>query len=63
MTSLFIHAALGILTVVIFFAYNRYLYTRDWQGSGVTWLEGLYYVLAIGSVCIGWYFNVTYVKT
>ena len=63
MTSLFIHAALGILTVVIFFAYNRYLYTRDWQGSGVTGLEGLYYVLAIGSVCVGWYFNVTYVKT
>jgi hypothetical protein len=63
MTSLVIHAALGVLTVVIFYAYNRYLYRRDWQGSGVTWLEGLYYALAIGSVCIGWYFNVTYVKT
>jgi hypothetical protein len=63
MTSLLIHAALGVLTVVVFFRYNRYLYARDWQGSGVTWLEGLYYVLAIGSVCTGWYFNVTYVKT
>jgi hypothetical protein len=63
MTSLLIHAALGVLTVVVFFRYNRYLYARAWQGSGVTWLEGLYYVLAIGSVCTGWYFNVTYVKT
>jgi uncharacterized protein DUF2834 len=63
MTSLVIHAALGALTVVVFYAYNRYLYRRDWQGSGVTFLEGLYYALAIGSVCVGWYFNVTYVKT
>ena len=63
MTSLVIHAALGVLTVVVFYGYNRYLYRRDWQGSGVTWLEGLYYALAIGSVCIGWYFNVTYVRT
>jgi hypothetical protein len=63
MTSLLIHAALGVLTVVVFSGYNRYLYRRDWQGSGVTLLEGLYYLLAIGSVCVGWYFNVTYVKT
>ena len=63
MTSLVIHAALGVLTVVIFLRYNQYLYRSDWPGSGVTWLEGLYYVLAVGSVCIGWYFNVTYVKT
>lgn len=62
MTSLLIHAALGVLTVVVFFHFNRYLYARDWEGSGVTWLEGLYYVLAIGSVCTGWYFNVNYVK-
>jgi len=63
MTSLLIHAALGVLTVIIFFRINRHLYGSDWPGSGVTPLEGLYYVLAIGSVCIGWYFNVTYVRT
>ena len=63
MTSLAIHAALGVLTVVIFFRVNRYLYTHGWQGSRVTWLEGLYYLLGVGSVCIGWYFNVTYVMT
>ena len=60
MTSLLIHAALGLLTVVIFFRVNRHLYAR---GSGVGALEALYYVLAIGSVCTGWYFNVTYVNT
>ena len=63
MTSLAIHAALGFLTVVIFFRTNRHLYAGDWQGSRVTALEGLYYLLAIVSVCIGWYFNVTYVMT
>jgi hypothetical protein len=63
MTSLLIHAALGALTVAFFFRFNRHLYAHDWPGSRVTWLEGLYYLLAIGSVGIGWYFNVTYVAT
>src|SRR5207237_168216 len=43
------------------FRLNRRLYRRDWRGSGVTPLEAAYYVLAIGSVCTGWYFNVRYV--
>ena len=63
MTSLVIHAALGVLTVAIFFRVNRHLYARDWPGSRVTGLESLYYALAIGSVCAGWYFNVRYVMT
>ena len=63
MTSLAIHAALGVLTVIIFFRVNSHLYTHDWPGSGVTPLEGVYYLLAVVSVCIGWYFNVTYVMT
>ena len=63
MTSLAIHAALGVLTAVIFFRVNRHLYARGWPGSGVTPLEGLYYLLAVGSVCIGWYFNAIYVMT
>jgi Terpene cyclase DEP1 len=61
MLSLLIHAALGALTVVIFFRVNDYLYRNDWQGSRTSFLEGLYYVVAIGSVCTGWYFNVHYV--
>lgn len=61
MLSLFVHAALGVLTVVVFFYVNAYLYRRDWTGSDPTFLEGLYYVFAVGSVCTGWYFNVHYV--
>jgi hypothetical protein len=60
MTSLLVHAALGALTVVLFFVVNRHLYRRDWAGSRVTLLEGVYYALALVSVCIGWYFNQKY---
>ena len=60
MTALLIHAALGALTIGVFFYVNAHLYRSDWVGSRVTFLEGLYYVLAIGSVCAGWVFNVRY---
>ena len=61
MTSLLVHAGLGLLTVVVFFRVNRHLYARGWRGAGVTWLEGVYYLLAVVSVCAGWWFNVHYV--
>jgi hypothetical protein len=61
MTSLLIHAALGALTVALFFVFNAPLYRRDWAGSRVCFLEGLYYLLAVGSVCAGWTFNQKYV--
>jgi hypothetical protein len=61
MTSLLVHAALGALTVAVFFRVNRHLYARRWPGSHVTALEALYYLLAVASVCTGWWFNVTYV--
>jgi len=61
MLSLLVHAALGALTIVVFLIFNARLYRRDWEGSRTTFLEGIYYVLAIGSVCTGWYFNVQYV--
>jgi len=61
MLSLLAHAALGALTIGVFFFFNARLYRRDWKGSRTTFLEGLYYVLAVGSVCTGWYFNVQYV--
>ena len=61
MTSLLIHAALGALMIGVFFYVNAHLYRNDWAGARVTFLEGLYYVLAVGSVCVGWYFNVQYV--
>ena len=61
MLSLLIHAALGALTIVVFFSVNAHLYRRDWTGSRATLVEGVYYVLAVLSVCVGWYFNVRYV--
>lgn len=61
MLSLLIHAALGALTIVLFFRFNAHLYRGNWPGSRVTPLEGLYYGLAVASVCAGWYFNVHYV--
>ena len=61
MLSLLIHAALGALTVALFYRFNAHLYRDDWSGSRVSLLEGLYYALAIVSVCTGWWFNVHYV--
>jgi hypothetical protein len=63
MTSLLIHAGLGALTVLAFFYVNAHLYKGDWPGSPPTWLEKTYYVAAVVSVCIGWFFNVRYVFT
>jgi len=62
MLSLLVHAALGVLTIVIFFRANAHLYRSDWLGARVTPLEALYYGLAVGSVCTGWFFNVRYVE-
>ena len=62
MLSLAIHAALGALTVGLFFHANAHLYRGCWQGSRATRLECLYYALAVASVCTGWYFNVRYVE-
>jgi hypothetical protein len=59
--SLLIHAALGALTVFLFLRFNAELYRGDWPGSRVTLLEGVYYGLAVVSVCVGWYFNIHYV--
>jgi Terpene cyclase DEP1 len=62
MTSLLIHAALGLFCAVLFFYFNSHLYRSGWSGSRVSALEALYYFIAIGSVLVGWYFNVKYVQ-
>jgi hypothetical protein len=59
-TSLLVHAALGALTLGLFFAVNRHLYRRGWPGARPSVLEALYYAVAIASVCMGWYFNQQY---
>lgn len=62
MTALLIHAALGALTLAGFFCFNAHLYRGGWFGSRVSLLEAVYYALAVGSVCTGWYFNVQYMR-
>ena len=59
--SLLIHAALGALTVLLFYRFNAHLYRDAWPASSITLLEGAYYAIAIASVCIGWWFNIHYV--
>ena len=61
MLSLLIHAALGALTVLLFYGFNAHLYRDAWPGARITLLEGAYYAIAVGSVCVGWWFNIRYV--
>ena len=62
MTSLMIHAVLGLLCLAWLFYANRNLYRSGWSGSGTSRLEALYYLIAIGSVALGGYFDVRYVQ-
>ena len=55
MLSLLIHGGLGALTVLAFFYVNAHLYRSEWPGSHLTFLERLYYITAVVSVCIGWF--------
>ena len=61
MLSLSIHAALGALCLGVFLVQNAHLYRGGWPGARTSPLEGCYYLLAVASVCVGWYFNVRYV--
>ena len=63
MISLLIHAVLGIVCIALFFRFNSHTFKSGWQGSRVSLLEGLYYVLGVSSLFIGWYFNTLYMQT
>jgi len=60
MTSLIIHACLGVATTAFVMYRNRRLFTGGWAGIKVTPLEGFLYVVAVASVALGWYFNIRY---
>jgi len=62
MISLLIHAVLGVATTAFVVWSNRRLFTGRWSGVRVTPLEASLYVIAIASVCLGWYFNIRYVQ-
>jgi hypothetical protein len=59
-TTLVISAILGVATTAAAFAANRRLFTGDGAVGGVTLLEGIYYVVGLCSLGLGWYFNVRY---
>ena len=56
------YMALGLLTVVLIYAWNARLYRGRWAGSGFTGLEWLYYAVAMAALLIGWYSNFQYLR-
>ena len=60
MLALILHAIAGVITTAISVYLNRHLYRGGWKGSGIKPLEAGYYVIAVASVCLGWYFNIQY---
>jgi Terpene cyclase DEP1 len=59
-TTLVISAILGIATTAAAFVANRRLFAGDGAAGKVTLLEGIYYVVGLCSLGLGWYFNVRY---
>ncbi|OBH01866.1 DUF2834 domain-containing protein [Mycobacterium sp. E3247] len=62
MVSLLVHAVLGFGVIGWIAASNSKVFARPAGGPLFTPLECLYYVIGIGSVVLGWYFNITYVQ-
>ncbi len=61
MTSLVIFGILGAATTIVAFRANWRLFAGRSVGP-VRPLEGLYYVVGLISLILGWYFNVRYVN-
>ncbi|MGC4118747.1 MAG: DUF2834 domain-containing protein [Myxococcales bacterium] len=61
MLSLILHAVAGVLVTALALYMNRHLLRRGWKGATPSVLEAGYYLIAVASVAIGWYFNVVYV--
>jgi hypothetical protein len=63
MTSqLLISGILGIATTAAAFYVNSHLF-RGGTAGPVSLLEGVYYVVGVCSIVLGWYFNVRYTHT
>jgi uncharacterized protein DUF2834 len=58
-SSLIISGALGVVSTAVAFVANRRLFVGG-GGGGLSVLEGLYYVVGLCSLGLGWYFNVRY---
>ena len=58
-SSLISFAILGVASTAVAFAFNRQLFAAGGAGR-VSVLEGIYYVVGVASLGLGWYFNVRY---
>jgi hypothetical protein len=64
MTSqLLIFGILGLATTAVAFYLNRHLFTAGTGAGRVSVLEGVYYLVGVCSIVLGWYFNVRYTHT
>jgi hypothetical protein len=59
-TQLLYYGALGVISTGLAFYANRRLFVGGVAGP-MSMLEGLFYLVGIVSLCLGWYFNVRYV--
>jgi len=59
-TQLLYYGALGVVSTVVAFVVNRRLFAGGAVGK-VTALEGVFYLVGLASLGLGWYFNVRYV--
>jgi len=62
MVSLLTHAILGLAVITWIVTSNRQVFSRPAGGALLSPLEGLYYVIGIASVGLGWYFNIRFVQ-
>ena len=59
-TTLVISAILGVATTAAAFVANRRLFAGHGAPGRVRPLEGIYYVIGVTSLVLGWYFDVRY---
>jgi hypothetical protein len=62
MVSLLTHAILGLAVITWIVTSNRQVFSRPVGGPLFSPLEGLYYVIGIASIGLGWYFNIRFVQ-
>jgi hypothetical protein len=61
MVSLLVHAALGLAVIAWIVTSNRQVFARSPIGPWLSPLEGVYYLVGVASIALGWYFNIRFV--
>ena len=61
-TAIF-YMAVGLLSVTAIVASNVRLFRFGGAAGRCSWLEGIYYLIAVAALLIGWYFNLEYMHT